>query len=142
MIAAVRPDGPPERLVFFDGHCALCDRAVTWIMRRDRHRRFRFAPLASQAAQRWLSDTLPAGAFLPDSLVYLRMGRMLVRSNAVIQVAIDLGWPWRIAALGLVFPRPLRDAAYDLLARYRHRWFGRRTACRVPSPQERDLFLD
>jgi predicted DCC family thiol-disulfide oxidoreductase YuxK len=39
-------------------------------------------------------------------------------------------------------PRPLRDLAYDFVARRRTRWFGRRSSCRVPTPEERGRFLE
>jgi predicted DCC family thiol-disulfide oxidoreductase YuxK len=42
----------------------------------------------------------------------------------------------------MIVPRPLRDAIYDLVARRRYRWFGRRETCMVPGPGIRDRFLD
>ena len=49
--------------------------------------------------------------------------------------------PACLAAL-LLIPAFLRDPAYNLLARYRYRWFGRLDACRVPTPEVRARFLD
>jgi predicted DCC family thiol-disulfide oxidoreductase YuxK len=42
----------------------------------------------------------------------------------------------------LVVPRFIRDPVYDMIARNRYRWFGRRTACLVPTPATRDRFID
>jgi predicted DCC family thiol-disulfide oxidoreductase YuxK len=53
-----------------------------------------------------------------------------------------LGWPWRALGVLLVLPRPLRDAAYDFVARRRYRWYGRRESCRMPTPALRARFLD
>src|SRR3990172_10932307 len=39
-------DGP---IVLYDGWCNLCDSSVAFILRRDRHARFRFAALQSPA---------------------------------------------------------------------------------------------
>ena len=36
----------------------------------------------------------------------------------------------------------LRNLAYRVFVRFRYRIFGRLDACRVPSPEERELFLD
>jgi predicted DCC family thiol-disulfide oxidoreductase YuxK len=38
--------------------------------------------------------------------------------------------------------RALRDPLYDLVARNRYRWFGRRDACFVPTAATRDRFID
>jgi len=42
---------------------------------------------------------------------------------------------------GLV-PRPIRDAVYDWVARHRYGWFGKHDTCRLPTPEERAVFLD
>jgi predicted DCC family thiol-disulfide oxidoreductase YuxK len=65
-----------------------------------------------------------------------------VRSEAALRTVAALGGGWRLVALARVVPRAVRDAAYDVVARSRHRWFGRRVACRVPSPAERARFVD
>jgi predicted DCC family thiol-disulfide oxidoreductase YuxK len=38
-------------------------------------------------------------------------------------------------------PRPLRDAAYDFVARNRYRWFGKKDACPMPRPEWTARFL-
>jgi predicted DCC family thiol-disulfide oxidoreductase YuxK len=51
------------------------------------------------------------------------------------------GWPRWLAPLQMV-PRVIRDPVYDLVARHRYQWFGRRTTCFVPTPATRDRFID
>ena len=127
-------------VVLFDGECNLCNRAVQFVLRRDRRARFRFASLQSPAGRRLLAGiALPTP--LPDSIVLLEAGRAFLRSGAALRIARGLGWPWRLFAALLLVPRPLRDWAYDVVARHRHRWFGRRSSCMVPTPELRDRFL-
>jgi predicted DCC family thiol-disulfide oxidoreductase YuxK len=64
-----------------------------------------------------------------DSLVWVEgdgsTERVLVRSDAAFAVARYLGGPWAVmAAVGGVIPRPIRDAAYDVVARNRKRFGG------------------
>ena len=40
-----------------------------------------------------------------------------------------------------LLPREARDWAYGLVSRYRH-LFGEKDACRIPSEEEMDRFLD
>lgn len=68
--------------------------------------------------------------------------RVLLRSAAALRVARYLGRAWSLAMAAWLVPRPLRDAAYDLVARHRHRLPGAADACFVPSPDVRARFLD
>jgi predicted DCC family thiol-disulfide oxidoreductase YuxK len=65
-----------------------------------------------------------------------------VRSDAAIRVVRRLGLPWSLLAVAAVVPRGVRDAVYSWIARNRYRWFGRRDACMVPTPELRARFLD
>ena len=66
----------------------------------------------------------------------------LIRSAAGLRIAHYMGGVWRLAALAWIVPRPLRDAAYDFIARHRHRLVGGREQCYVPSAAVRGRFLD
>jgi predicted DCC family thiol-disulfide oxidoreductase YuxK len=56
-------------------------------------------------------------------------------------VARGLRFPWSLAYGLIVVPRPLRDWVYDIVARNRYAWFGKRDACMVPTPDLRARFL-
>lgn len=131
----------PDHLLFFDGVCNLCNGLVQFIIRHDKRARFRFAPLQSAAGQRFLrTHGLATGGF--DSLVYFRKGDVLTRSTAALNVARDLGGIWAMGHAFILVPRFLRDAAYDLVARTRYRWFGKRGACMVPTAALRARFME
>jgi predicted DCC family thiol-disulfide oxidoreductase YuxK len=125
-----RPEGP---ILLFDGDCVLCDRSVRFIAARDTDAAFRFAALESPAGQRLLAAHGLADD-RPDSVVLIEDGRAYLRSDAVLRAAARLGRPWRWGRGFLIVPRPLRDAAYRLVARLRYRLFGRRgaEACGLP----------
>jgi predicted DCC family thiol-disulfide oxidoreductase YuxK len=127
--------------VLFDGECNLCDGAVQFLLRRDPRGRLRFAALQSPAAARLLAGAR-APTPLPDSLVLIADGAVHVRSGAALRIAARLRWPWPLLFVFWLVPRPLRDLAYDFVARRRTRWFGRRSSCRVPTPEERGRFLE
>ncbi len=79
---------------------------------------------------------------LPDSFVLVEDGRVFTRSEAALRIARRLGVPWSLAYPLMVVPRPFRDWAYDVVARNRYRWFGKRETCRVPTPDLRRRFLE
>jgi predicted DCC family thiol-disulfide oxidoreductase YuxK len=64
-----------------------------------------------------------------------------MRSSGAIRVAMRLGGLWTLMGIFLMVPPFIRDAVYDGVARNRYRWFGKRDTCRLPTPEERDLFL-
>jgi predicted DCC family thiol-disulfide oxidoreductase YuxK len=139
---------PPRRdgraLLFYDGACGLCHRAVRFLLAEDpRGDAFRFAPLASAAFEAAIPES--ERARLPDSLVLLLPdGRVLVRARAVIEIGQRLGGIWRAAALLVsVLPKRPLDRAYDVVARVRGRLFTPPLAAcpRVPT-YLRERFAD
>jgi predicted DCC family thiol-disulfide oxidoreductase YuxK len=130
-------------LILFDGECGLCSRLVCFVAARDRARRFRFAPLQGEAGRREcarLGVRLPAGA--PDSIVLTTDLHAWILSDAVIEVARRLPWPWRAAHALRAVPECLRDGAYRWVARHRFRLFGREDQCAAPTPELRARMLE
>jgi predicted DCC family thiol-disulfide oxidoreductase YuxK len=119
--------GSRAEVLFYDGHCGLCHRAVKFVVRHDRSgNAFRFAPLQGETFGERVP--LPQREGLPDSMVVLTEdGSLLTRSDALIYILRRLGGGWKLLAGVLrVIPRPLRDFVYDFIARVRYRIFGRR----------------
>ncbi len=141
----MKPLGPPRGgyppVLLFDGVCNLCNAWVQWVIARDRSGRFRFASLQSEAADRVLEGKVFAEA-LPDSVVLVDSAGVHMRSDAVLRVAKHLGFPYSLLAVALLVPRALRDFVYAFIARNRYRWFGRRDACAIPTPELASRFLD
>lgn len=129
----------PDRLLFFDGVCNLCNGLVRFILQHERRPILHFAALQSEAGQRFLHEHPEAGQV--DSLIYWRKGRVLLRSTAALHVARDMGGPWQMAFTLMIIPRIIRDPIYDLIAHKRYRWFGKRDDCMVPQPEQLGRFL-
>lgn len=133
---------PGRETMYYDGHCALCHRAVQFVLRHDRDgSRFRFAPLDSESFRRNIPPDLRAN--LPDSvIIWTSSGQALAQSAAILHVLTRLGGFWRIvAALGRLFPSPLLDWMYSRIAKIRHRLFARpETACPLMPKHLRDRF--
>lgn len=132
-------------VLFYDGLCALCNRAVRLVLRHDRRGRIRFAPLQGEAG-RELRERHP-GLEDVDSLVWVEdLGdeereRPVVRSEAVLRAAEHMDGGWRALTLLRLVPRRIRDWTYDVCARHRHRLFGRYDECPVPDAEVRSRFL-
>jgi predicted DCC family thiol-disulfide oxidoreductase YuxK len=127
-------------VILFDGTCAFCERAVTFIAARDRDAGFRFG--ASQSPQ--AAALLARHGFTRDkarSIILIEDGRVYLRSTASLRIAAHLRWPWSLARLFLAVPVPVRDAVYRVVAAIRHRVAGRSNACEIPPPAIRDRMI-
>src|SRR6202008_4862185 len=106
----------------FDGVCNLCAYSVKFILAHEAGPTLRFVPLQSPAGARMLREF----GFPPqDAKTFVPVvdGKPHVKSAAAIPVARFLRGGWK--ALGAIrpFPLPIRDWAYDVVARNRYRWF-------------------
>ncbi len=126
-------------IIFFDGVCGMCNRLVDLILRIDRREKFLFAPIQGETAK----QLLPAQPDDPEewSMLYLDERGLHDQSDASLEVYRRLGGVWWLLSLARFVPRFLRDPAYRVIVRNRYRWFGRRDACRIPTPEERERFL-
>ena len=136
----------PSAILLYDGLCGLCDRAVQFTVRHDRDDVFRFAPLQTALAATILRRHGFDPAVLTTAVLVLDpelpTERLLIRSDAVLQLLSSIGPPWKvIASLGRFCPRWIRDRIYDWLASVRYRVFGRYSSCPVPTPAQRLKFL-
>jgi predicted DCC family thiol-disulfide oxidoreductase YuxK len=128
---------PP--VLFFDSECGLCNRSTRWLIRRDRRRVLRFAPLQGEVAADTLGD-------LPDdyrdwSIVLCDDDGVHLESDAALRAVVALGGLWRLARGLLWVPRMIRNGVYRLVARNRIRWFGRVESCELLSTEERSRLL-
>jgi predicted DCC family thiol-disulfide oxidoreductase YuxK len=134
------PEG--KQIVLFDGVCNLCNRSVQFVIRHDPNDRFRFASLQGETGRKLLAER-GIDTASTDSIILIDPGVALyIKSDAALELARNLkGYGWLPVLFGWL-PRSLRDAAYDLVARNRYRWFGKQEQCMVPSPELRGRFLD
>jgi predicted DCC family thiol-disulfide oxidoreductase YuxK len=50
--------------------------------------------------------------------------------------------PFNLSFAFIVVPPFIRNFFYDIVSRNRYRWFGKKDACRIPSPEERAKFIE
>lgn len=129
-------------MLFYDGHCGLCHRAVRFVVAEDCSGfAFRFSALQGDFFAGSISPH--DRNLLPDSMVVRTIeGALLSRSTAVIHVLARLGGMWRIiAGFGSLIPVRVRDMVYDAIARVRHHMFrAPAEVCPIAPPELRARF--
>lgn len=119
-------------LLLYDGACGFCTRSVLFVFRRDPHGRIHFASLQSDAGRAALATHGIADD--RSTLVLIDDQGAHVRSTGALRAARLLRWPWSWAYAAHIVPRRWRDAAYDWIARHRHRLGPAADACANPEP--------
>lgn len=130
-----------QPLVLFDGVCHLCTGSVQFLLKRDPEAHLRFASLQSKLGQKILkSQGLSQTDF--RSFLFVEKGQLYQKSSAFLMASRHLSALWPILYLLIVLPRFLRDWVYDLVARNRYKWFGKREECWLPTKDIQARFLE
>lgn len=126
-------------MIFFDGVCGGCNKFVDFVIRTDSRREIFFSPVQGETAADFsLYQNEPSREW---KIAYVDESGIHEGADAVLLVLRRLGGFWRLPALLICIPRPLKNFFYGIISRNRYRIFGKRDACRVPSPEERERFL-
>ncbi|MER3497705.1 MAG: thiol-disulfide oxidoreductase [Chitinophagaceae bacterium] len=127
-------------IVLFDGVCNYCNRMVNFIIRQDRKKVFLFAPLQSNTGRQIL-EKFSITQQAVDSFIIYEKGKVYLRSTAALKLYNRLPWYWKWTQLFWIVPRFLRDAVYDVFAKNRYKWFGKKEECMVPATEIKDRFV-
>ena len=127
-------------VMVFDGVCNLCHSWVKFALKRDPEAHLRFLAIQSPAGRDFLArNHLPEQVY--ESFYLVEDGAILQKSHGFLRMVRYLRAPWPWLSMFRFLPAWLLDPLYDLIARNRYRWFGRRELCLVAVPQAADRFL-
>ncbi|WP_346321073.1 thiol-disulfide oxidoreductase DCC family protein [Chitinophaga sp. YIM B06452] len=127
-------------IILFDGVCNFCNASVNFVIRRDQHDRFRFAPLQSAVGQA-LQEQYQLDPNTLSTFILINNGKAYTKSTAALKVARRLGFPVNLGYAFIILPPFLRDAVYGLVAKNRYKWFGKKETCMVPDERVRRKFI-
>jgi predicted DCC family thiol-disulfide oxidoreductase YuxK len=127
------------KIVFFDGHCLLCQGFVKFLWKYDTRRVFFYAPLQGATAATFLKENQRKNL---NTVVFYDGQNHFEKSTAVIQILKYLGWIFRLCGfLFQIIPLFLRDHIYTIIAQNRTHWFGHTDDCLYISGSDQKFFL-
>jgi predicted DCC family thiol-disulfide oxidoreductase YuxK len=129
-----------KSIVLFDGVCNLCNGFINFLIDRDPHDRFQFGSLQSESAKELLRPFNYSADEL-STLLLIQDGQLHSQSTAVLKIFRQMSGAWPLMYAFIVLPKAFRDFVYNLVARNRYRIFGRKEACRIPTPELRSKFV-
>lgn len=128
-----------QTVILFDGICNLCNGAVDFLIKKDPNKQFRYVSLQSETGKRLIRKfNIPAEI---DSLVLIKNNVCLFESDAVVEIAGMLPYPWKTGKMIKFIPAKIRNGLYRLIAKNRFRWFGKRENCNL-SIVDDDLYSE
>ncbi len=128
-------------IVLFDGVCNLCNSSVQFIIKRDKKKQFLFASLQGKFGQEFLKkNNLPADNF--NSFILLEDEKIFIRSSGALRMLKHLGGGLSLLYGFIIVPKFVRDAVYNLIAKNRYKWFGKKEECWLPTPDLKARFLN
>ena len=129
-----------NRVILFDGICNFCNYWVNFAIKRDKDKKLRFSPIQGETAK----QLFPQYNLHPtdlSSVIFIDNGTVYTQSSAALRIAKHLDGGWKLFYGFLIIPKFIRDFFYNIFARNRYKWFGKKESCVVPTPELRERFL-
>ena len=129
-----------HHIILFDGVCNFCNFWVNFIINRDKNDTYHFAAMQSDSGQRLLQKfRLNSNDF--DSFVFIVNDKHFTKSTAALMIINNLKSIVKLLYPLIILPAPIRDFIYELIAKNRYKFFGKRDVCRIPTETEKRKFL-
>jgi predicted DCC family thiol-disulfide oxidoreductase YuxK len=130
-----------QPIILFDGVCNLCNGAVQFIIRHDKKDQFLFASLQSNEGQKLLAKyNFPVDEL--NSFILIDNGKAYTRSTGALKVFKKLNGSLPLLYGFIILPKFIRDGVYNLIAKNRYKWFGKKDECMIPTPALKARFLN
>ena len=131
-----------KKIILFDGLCNLCDNAVQYVIKHDKKDVFRFVALQSDLGKKIL-NYLNVDTSKMDSIILYEPGiAYFYKSDAALEIVKDLNVFLKWSIIFKIIQSSLRNPIYDYVARNRYKWYGKKDACMIPTPELKAKFLE
>lgn len=131
-----------KKIILFDGVCNLCNSSVQYIIKHDTKDEYRFAALQSEIGKKMIAERHIDTALL-DSILLIEPGvAYYAKSTAALMIGKSFGGFWSLLAIFEWIPENFRNSVYDYIAKNRYKWYGKKDACMIPTPELKAKFLD
>ena len=104
-----------KQIILFDGVCNLCESSVQFIIKRDKNDVFRFVAIQSELGH--------------------------YKAEAALQIAKEIKGFYALLGYFNFIPNFIKNTVYDYIAKNRYKWYGKKEACMIPTPELKAKFL-
>jgi len=125
-----------QKIVIFDGICVFCNKSLNLLIKLDKHKIFKYTSIQGE-----FINSLDVKEDI-DTIIFYENDKLYYKSTAILKILRSLGGLWIFVNIFYIIPRFIRDKIYDIIAKYRYKFFGKMKSCRMPNSDEKKLFLD
>lgn len=129
-----------KKIILFDGICNYCNDKINFVIRKDKNDVFRFVPLQSETGQK-IIQYLGINPSIDSIILYEPGYAYFIKSEAVFRIIKDLSSSVKVLLLFTFIPTSIKNIFYDIIARNRYNWFGKKESCMIPTSETRAKFL-
>jgi predicted DCC family thiol-disulfide oxidoreductase YuxK len=119
--------------LLLDGECGLCNRIATFLYPRlNSNGNLTFINNESEEGKNIIKN-LPLEMQESDTVYLIRNEKAYIRSAAGIRCLLYLKWYYKLwYPFFWIIPIPLRDLAYKIISKNRHKIFSKPDICMIP----------
>ena len=129
-----------HKIILFDGVCNLCNSSVQKVIENDERNLFQFASLQSDFGQKFLrKHNFSQDEF--NSMILIDGDRFYTQSDAALRIGKELKGIYKISGALLWIPKFIRNFVYEIIAKNRYKWFGKKESCWLPTPELKQKFI-
>lgn len=129
-----------KKIILFDGVCNLCDSSIQFVIKHDKKDIYRFVSLQSELGQK-IIQSLGIPADIDSTILYEPGKSYYYKSDVAFKILKDISGIRKALLVFSILPKSILDSIYDYVARNRYKWFGKKEACMIPTPEIKSKFL-
>ncbi|MCY1485989.1 hypothetical protein D3C87_205190 [compost metagenome] len=130
-----------KKIILFDGVCNLCDSSIQFIIKHDKKDLFRFVALQSEIGMEIIKHIGVDTSKIDSILLYEPGKAYYYKAEAALKIAKELGGIYTVISWFGILPKFLTNSVYDYIAKNRYKWYGKKDACMIPTPELKAKFL-
>ncbi|MES2863094.1 MAG: DCC1-like thiol-disulfide oxidoreductase family protein [Bacteroidota bacterium] len=129
-----------KKIILFDGVCNYCNDKINFIIKNDKQDVFRFVALQSETGQKIIKYLGIDNSI--DSIVLYEPGyAYFIKSEAVFRIIKHLSSTVKLLLFFNFIPTGIKNIFYDLIARNRYNWYGKKESCMMPTEALKRKFI-
>lgn len=123
-----------EATLILDGDCGLCNRVAIFLRPRlGIDKKIIFLTNDSEDGKE-IINKLSSKKQEADTVYFVRNGKSYIRSAAAIRCLLFMKWHYKVLyPFCWIIPFPIRDLAYSIISKNRHRIFTKPEICLITS---------
>ena len=129
-----------KKIILFDGVCNYCNDKVNFIIKNDKHDIFRFVALQSETGQK-IIKYLGIDSSIDSIVLYEPGYAYFIKSEAVFRIIKHLSSSVKLLLFFNFIPTSIKNVFYDIIAKNRYNWYGKKESCMMPTEEVKRKFI-